>query len=52
MPHHYYTFYTCLFPEGEAVNLSSIPDDYKALYQDDTGLPYFSEKWTRIITSG
>lgn len=28
---------------AEAVNLSSIPDDYKALYQDDTGLPYFSE---------
>ena len=22
-------FYTCLFPEEEAVNLSSIPDDYK-----------------------
>ena len=28
---------------AEAVNLSAIPDDYKALYQDDSGLPYFSE---------
>ncbi len=28
---------------AEAVNLSAIPDDVKALYQDDSGLPYFSE---------
>jgi dolichyl-diphosphooligosaccharide--protein glycosyltransferase len=28
---------------AEAVNLSIVPDDYKALYQDDSGLPYFSE---------
>ena len=28
---------------AEAVNLSAIPDDMKALYQDDSGLPYFSE---------
>jgi dolichyl-diphosphooligosaccharide--protein glycosyltransferase len=28
---------------AEAVNLSAISDDVKALYQDDSGLPYFSE---------
>lgn len=28
---------------AEAVNLSSVPDDSKALYQDANGLPYFSE---------
>lgn len=28
---------------AEAVNLSAIPDEYKALYQDADGLPYFSE---------
>ncbi|HTX60909.1 MAG TPA: STT3 domain-containing protein, partial [Methanobacterium sp.] len=28
---------------AEAVNLSSISDDSKALYQDANGLPYFSE---------
>lgn len=28
---------------AEAVNLSSVPSDTKALYQDANGLPYFSE---------
>lgn len=28
---------------AEAVNLSSVPSDAKALYQDASGLPYFSE---------
>ncbi|WP_414468293.1 STT3 domain-containing protein [Methanobacterium sp. ACI-7] len=28
---------------ADAVNLSSIPDDYKSFYQDQNGLPYFSE---------
>ncbi len=36
-------FSIVFFIRAEAANLSSLPGDVKAFYQDDTGLPYFSE---------
>ncbi|HMK53387.1 MAG TPA: STT3 domain-containing protein [Methanobacteriaceae archaeon] len=36
-------FSIVFFLRGQAVNLSSLPDQSKALFQDDNGLPYFSE---------
>ncbi|MDI9438101.1 MAG: STT3 domain-containing protein [Euryarchaeota archaeon] len=36
-------FSIVFFIRAEAANLSSLPGDLKAFYQDDDGLPYFSE---------
>ncbi len=36
-------FSLSFFLRAEAVNLSVVPDDMKAYYQDQNGLPYFSE---------
>ena len=31
------------FIRAEAANIGGVPDQMKSFYQDDTGLPYFSE---------
>ncbi|MDP3065395.1 MAG: STT3 domain-containing protein, partial [Methanobacteriaceae archaeon] len=36
-------FSLVFFLRGQAINLSSLPDQTKPLFQDDNGLPYFSE---------
>ena len=36
-------FSMMFYLRAESVNLSSIPQDMKSFYQDETGLPYFSE---------
>ncbi len=36
-------FSIVFFIRAEAANLSSLSGDFKAFYQEDNGLPYFSE---------